>query len=169
MAPTTLPVGYINASFVQALSTTGGTAPYTYSIISGTLPAGLSLSSGGIISGTPTTTSTATVSIQATDIYASNGYERRLQEATDQYAKYPYPNIFPYWGIWPDPANADALAMQRQNITDYVNQNALAFITGQKSLDKDWDAYVKGLDALDLKGYMDAMQKAYDVSAYAKK
>lgn len=107
--------------------------------------------------------------IQATDIYASNGYERRLQEATDQYAKYQYPNIFPYWGIWPDPKNADALAMQRQNITDYVNQNALAFITGQKDLNKDWDAYVKGLEALDLKGYIDSMQKAYDVSAYAKK
>jgi len=107
--------------------------------------------------------------VQATDIYASNGYERRLQEATDQYFKYMYPNIFPYWGVWTDPSTADAFAMQKQNIYDYVNQNALAFITGQKSLEKDWDAYVAGLDKLDLKGYMDTYQKAYDSSAYAKK
>jgi putative aldouronate transport system substrate-binding protein len=107
--------------------------------------------------------------VQATDIYASTGYERRLQEATDEYFKYMYPNIFPYWGVWPDPNTADAFAMQKQNITDYVNQNALAFITGQKSLEKDWDSYVAGLEKLDLKGYMDTYQKAYDVSAYAKK
>ena len=59
---------------------------------------------------------------------------------------------------------ADAVAMQRQNITDYVNQNALAFVTGSKSLDTDWDAYVAGLDQLDLAGYMAAMQAGYDAS-----
>jgi putative aldouronate transport system substrate-binding protein len=107
--------------------------------------------------------------VQASDIYSSNGYERRLQEATDLYNGTQPKNLFPYWGIWPDPGKADALSIQRQNITDYVNQNALAFITGQKNLDTDWDAYVKGLEALDLKGYMESMQKAYDVSAYGKK
>jgi putative aldouronate transport system substrate-binding protein len=107
--------------------------------------------------------------VQAADIYSSNGYERRLQEATDLYNNTQPKNLFPYWGIWPDPGKADALSIQRQNITDYVNQNALAFITGQKELDKDWAAYVEGLAALDLKGYMDSMQKAYDVSAYARK
>jgi len=38
-----------------------------------------------------------------------------------------------------------------------VNQNALAFITGQKDLDKDWEAYGKGLDDLNLAGYLEAM------------
>jgi putative aldouronate transport system substrate-binding protein len=108
--------------------------------------------------------------VQSTDIYSSNGYERRLQEATDTYLpKAPKDVMFPYWGLWPDPTIADSLAMTKQNIVDYVNQNSLAFITGQKNLDSDWDAYVKGLDGLDLKGYIDANQKAYDASAYAKK
>jgi putative aldouronate transport system substrate-binding protein len=107
--------------------------------------------------------------VQATNIYASDGYERRLQIATDLYNGKQSKDLFPYWGIWPDLATADTLAMQRQNITDYVNQNALSFITGQKSLEKDWDSYVAGLEKLDLKGYIDAMQKGYDVSAYAKK
>ncbi len=44
---------------------TGGTAPYTFTA-SG-LPAGLSLSSGGTISGTPTTAGTYTVTVTATD------------------------------------------------------------------------------------------------------
>ena len=61
-----------------------------------------------------------------TDIYASNGYERRLQEATDLYNGKQSKDLFPFWAVWPDPATADAVAMQRQNITDYVNQNALA-------------------------------------------
>jgi len=40
------------------LSACCGTPPYTFSIQSGTMPAGLSFSSGGTISGTPTTVTT---------------------------------------------------------------------------------------------------------------
>jgi ABC-type glycerol-3-phosphate transport system substrate-binding protein len=107
--------------------------------------------------------------VQAANIYSSNGYERRLQEATDLYSGEEPKNLFPYWGIWPEPGKADQLSIQRQNITDYVNQSALAFITGQKNLDTDWNAYLKGLADLNLKGYTESMQRAYDVSAYAKK
>jgi putative aldouronate transport system substrate-binding protein len=103
--------------------------------------------------------------VQATDIYSSDGYERRLQEATNLYAGKESPDLFPFWRIWPDPATADAVAMQRQNITDYINQNALQFVTGSKSLDTDWDAYVAGLEQLDLAGYLATMQAAYDASA----
>jgi len=103
--------------------------------------------------------------VQATDIYASDGYERRLQEATDLYAGKQSPDLFSFWTVWPDPATADAVAMQRQNITDYINQNTLQFITGEKSLDTDWDAYVAGLEQLDLTGFLAAMQTAYDAGA----
>jgi putative aldouronate transport system substrate-binding protein len=98
------------------------------------------------------------------DYYDWPGYERRLQDATDLMAGKESPDHFPFWTIWPDPATADAVAMQRQNITDYVNQNALGFVTGAKSLDTDWDAYVAGLDQLDLAGYLTTMQAAYDAS-----
>jgi hypothetical protein len=40
------------------LAVAGGTAPYTFSLVSGALPDGLTLSSTGLISGTPTTTGT---------------------------------------------------------------------------------------------------------------
>lgn len=46
----------------------GTETPFTYSQLTGTLPAGLSLSSGGVISGTPTALGTSTdISVRATD------------------------------------------------------------------------------------------------------
>jgi type II secretory pathway pseudopilin PulG len=44
-----------------------GTPPYTVSIASGSLPAGLSIASSGIISGTPTTVGTATFALLISD------------------------------------------------------------------------------------------------------
>lgn len=58
----------INPYSVQINPATGGTAPYTYTVALGsTLPAGLSLSSAGLISGTPTAAGNYTFSINATD------------------------------------------------------------------------------------------------------
>lgn len=49
-----LPNGQLNTAYSATLAASGGTAPYTWSIASGTLPAGLSLgASTGTISGTP--------------------------------------------------------------------------------------------------------------------
>jgi len=50
-----LPNGNIGVAYSQTLSATGGTTPYTWTIASGTLPKGLSLSSSGVSSGIPTT------------------------------------------------------------------------------------------------------------------
>jgi len=50
------------------VSASGGTAPYTFSISSGTLPAGLVLDgNSGIVSGTPTMTATSAVVFMVTD------------------------------------------------------------------------------------------------------
>ena len=47
---------------------TGGRAPYIWSLTSGTLPPGLSLTPGtGVISGTPTTTGSYPITVQVTD------------------------------------------------------------------------------------------------------
>jgi len=55
-----LTVGTAMASFSPLPSPSGGTPPYTYSVTSGTLPAGLSLNaSTGAVTGTPTATYTA--------------------------------------------------------------------------------------------------------------
>lgn len=106
--------------------------------------------------------------IQETDIYKNSGYERRLQEATYLYENKQPKEVYPNWSVWIDPAAADEQSMLQQNIKDYVDQNALQFVTGAKNLDKDWDAYVKGLDALNLKRYLEIMQQAYDTTKKAE-
>jgi uncharacterized protein (TIGR03437 family) len=55
------------------LVATGGVGPYTYSIASGTLPAGLNLNSDGTVTGTPTGSSSATVVFRATDANGVTG------------------------------------------------------------------------------------------------
>ena len=60
-----LPGGTVSTNYSQAISASGGTAPYTYTITSGSLPAGLGLSSGGTLSGTPTSSGTANFTITA--------------------------------------------------------------------------------------------------------
>jgi large repetitive protein len=50
-----------------ALSASGGVQPYMWSVVAGALPAGLSIGSDGIVSGTPTSAGTFTFTIQAAD------------------------------------------------------------------------------------------------------
>jgi hypothetical protein len=50
----TLANGIVGVAYSQTLAATGGTAPYIWTIASGMLPLGLSFSSNGIVSGTPT-------------------------------------------------------------------------------------------------------------------
>ena len=51
----TLPSGGVGISYNQTLQALAGTAPYSWGIVSGQLPAGLTLGSDGTLSGTPTT------------------------------------------------------------------------------------------------------------------
>ena len=54
-------------AYAAQLVATGGTGAYTWSLTEGTLPAGLSLSSDGAISGSPTTVGSSTFTVQVTD------------------------------------------------------------------------------------------------------
>jgi uncharacterized protein (TIGR03437 family) len=46
--------GTVDVAYSQTLAATGGVPPYTWSMLSGTLPPGLTLNAAGIVSGTPT-------------------------------------------------------------------------------------------------------------------
>ncbi|MBI1803449.1 MAG: putative Ig domain-containing protein [Ignavibacteriae bacterium] len=72
LSPTTVPNGTVGTSYNQTITASGGTSPYTFAVTSGSLPAGLSLSSGGVISGTPTTAGNSNFTITATDGSGNN-------------------------------------------------------------------------------------------------
>ena len=67
ISSTSLPNGVVGAAYSSTLSLSGGTAPYSWTVVSGTLPAGLSLSTNGAISGTPAGTGVANFTVQVTD------------------------------------------------------------------------------------------------------
>lgn len=62
-----LPSGMLGSSYTQTLTAAGGTTPYSWVISSGTLPPGLTLSTSGLISGTPTAAGTYIFGVQVTD------------------------------------------------------------------------------------------------------
>jgi len=67
VATTSLADGSVGTAYSQALTATGGTAPYTWTVATGTLPAGLNLSTAGTISGTPTAAGTTSFTVRVTD------------------------------------------------------------------------------------------------------
>ena len=66
ISTTSLPGGTVGTAYSATLAATGGTPPYTWSATSA-LPPGLSLSSSGSISGTPTTAGNYNVTIRVAD------------------------------------------------------------------------------------------------------
>ncbi|MFZ2508003.1 MAG: Ig domain-containing protein [Steroidobacteraceae bacterium] len=63
-----LPDATVGAAYNQTVVATGGTAPYSFSISAGSLPAGLAISGAGSITGTPTATATnQTFTVRVTD------------------------------------------------------------------------------------------------------
>ncbi len=61
------PALFANTPYSGQLQVTGGTGPYSFVINSGALPPGMSLSAGGLLSGTPTATGNYSVVILVTD------------------------------------------------------------------------------------------------------
>ncbi|NVJ01866.1 putative Ig domain-containing protein [Myxococcus sp. AM009] len=67
ITPSTLPDAYTDAAYRQALQVMDGRAPYAWALTAGSLPAGLRLTSTGLLEGTASTTGTFSFSIQVTD------------------------------------------------------------------------------------------------------
>lgn len=73
VAPSALPAATRGTAYSQALSASGGTAPYAYALASGTLPAGITLASSGTLSGTATVEGSFNFTVTATDAGSYTG------------------------------------------------------------------------------------------------
>ena len=67
VSTTSLPPGQVAVAYSTTLAATPGVAPYSWVKQSGTLPPGVSVSAGGVISGTPTVAGTYNFVVQVTD------------------------------------------------------------------------------------------------------
>ncbi|UPG93877.1 autotransporter domain-containing protein [Luteibacter aegosomatissinici] len=74
LSPATVPNGTVHAAYPStSLTASGGTSPYNFSVPTNQLPPGLTLTTGGVLSGTPTTAGTYSFTVTATDANSSTG------------------------------------------------------------------------------------------------
>jgi len=71
IATSAIPGGTLGGAYSQSLAATGGTPPYTWSLQSGALPGGLTLSAGGAITGTINAAGTFSFTVLVTDSAAA--------------------------------------------------------------------------------------------------
>ncbi|MBC3411723.1 autotransporter domain-containing protein [Pseudomonas sp. SWRI51] len=67
VAPATLPNPSYASAYSQTLTASGGNGSYTYAVTTGALPTGLTLSTAGVLAGTPSATGTFNITVTVTD------------------------------------------------------------------------------------------------------
>src|SRR6266851_10050934 len=83
IAPSLLSNATQGTPYSVTFSATGGTPPYSFALGSGSLPPGMSVTPGGILSGTPTTSGTFQFAIVVTDsVHCSTTWNITLNVAT---------------------------------------------------------------------------------------
>lgn len=137
---TSLPNGTNGVSYSQQLTAVSGQPPYTWTNLTGSLPANLSLSPSGLLSGTVQTTGMFNFTVQATDVMG--GYAIQPLSLTLISTNIPPPlavssangQIFVFW---PASAGTNFVLQEATNVagpwgpaTDGVPQSAFSFTNG---------------------------------------
>ncbi len=93
MTTSPLPDGTVGSEYRHTLQALGGVAPYTWDLVSGTLPSGLVFSAGGVLSGMPEVTADVSLGVRVTD---SAGYAatRLLSLHVSNIQRLPYTQTF---------------------------------------------------------------------------
>ncbi len=73
VSPTTLPAATVAAPYSQSITASGGVSPYVFTVSAGALPAGLTLSTGGALSGTATAGGSFNFTVLAADSSGAPG------------------------------------------------------------------------------------------------
>ena len=84
LTPGTLPTATVGSAYSLVLQAIGGTEPYVWSVVSGSLPSGLALGSSGLISGVGTQFGASQFAVRVTDalgMVATNFMQLTVQES----------------------------------------------------------------------------------------
>ena len=73
VSPGSLSAGTVGTAYSQTFTASGGTTPYSFAVTAGAIPAGMTLSTGGALSGTPTAGGTFNFTVTATDSTGAPG------------------------------------------------------------------------------------------------
>jgi hypothetical protein len=73
LGPSTLPNATVSRTYSKNITAGGGTSPYSFSVTNGSLPPELTLTSSGVLSGTPTSAGSFVFAIEARDQYGLLG------------------------------------------------------------------------------------------------
>lgn len=121
IAPTSLPGARQGTAYSQQLSASGGTAPYSFAVTAGALPAGLTLSPSGALTGTPTASGTASFTVTATDSSTGTGPYRATQAYQLAVDQPPAPTIQPVPATTTAGSTTTAGTPVRIVLSDYVS------------------------------------------------
>jgi thermitase len=116
VATSSLPAGREGMAYEQTLAAFGGTEPYTWSLLSGSLPLGLTLSAAGVISGTPTRAGSGSFIVRVRDALSKTA-DKQLSLIIDPPLIHEFPAgvsliSFPY-----QPSDSDTLRLLMLNTT----------------------------------------------------
>ena len=75
LAPASLPNATVGVAYSQAITATGGTAPYTFAVTSGATPAGLNVSVAGVLAGSATSAGSYSFGVTATAATTCTGVQ----------------------------------------------------------------------------------------------
>jgi hypothetical protein len=138
-----LPSGAVNSAYNQALVASGGTQPYSWSIVAGlgSLPSGLTLSSVGVISGTPSATGTSNFTVKVTDA-ASGTAQKALSVSVSAAGAGPYDAQFVSQNVPTSltPGQTFSVNMKFLNTgtQTWTGTNAYYFASQNPSLNQTW-------------------------------
>ena len=83
----TLPGATPGVSYSHTFQASGGAGPYTWSLVSGSLPSGLNLSPSGVLAGTPATSGSYSFTVKVRDA------GQAVQEATRALSRVPSASV----------------------------------------------------------------------------
>lgn len=127
---TILPSGILNTAYSFQLYAAGGTPPYTWSVSSGSLPAGLTVASSGLITGTPTQITTLAGAPFLVAVADKNGVANSVSETISVNAALPVTDAMNYppgtlaSPNWSNINASQTLVASGSSVNSYNNQLA---------------------------------------------